>query len=207
MPEYRMFIDNLGKTNFFRRCPALSATLQQSLTQASNSIVLDDVLPLFENDPNNIDEYLDDFRTPGVIWINQERIEYFGVDVANNVLIQLRRGTGGTAAVSHQAGSTVWDGTNRQTLIDTLIRTQIKEGDGVQTQFVFDEIRPNQNYTVTVNGSVPSFVQDQTDPLTLTFAVAPPDPSEIIVQELPGWVNQDVNQFPWPQPILDFLDC
>lgn len=52
--------------------------------------------------------------TPGQIFINGEKIMFWGIDLANNVLYQVRRATDGTGAPAvHAAGSAVVDaGTN-----------------------------------------------------------------------------------------------
>ena len=52
-----------------------------------------------------------------VVWINNERIEFYGVDLDNNLLLQCQRGTQTTNARAHSAGTVVWDGSQRQSLL------------------------------------------------------------------------------------------
>jgi hypothetical protein len=47
---------------------------------------------------------------PGVIFIGAERITYYGRDIVNNRLTQIRRGTAGTPILEHVAGEMVVDG-------------------------------------------------------------------------------------------------
>ena len=51
-----------------------------------------------------------------VAWIGNERIEFYGVDLENNRLLQVQRGTRVTAARDHDVGTRVWDGSTRQSL-------------------------------------------------------------------------------------------
>lgn len=53
-----------------------------------------------------------------VAWINNERIEYYGVDLDRNLLLQCRRGTNVTAKRSHPEGTVLWDGSNRQSAVE-----------------------------------------------------------------------------------------
>lgn len=51
-------------------------------------------------------------KTPGVVWINGERIEYFGYNRQNDIFTftQLRRGTRGTSMMVHPSSSIVFAG-------------------------------------------------------------------------------------------------
>jgi hypothetical protein len=54
---------------------------------------------------------------PGVVYINGERIVYYGIDRSNNLLLNLRRGTNGTGvAAVHDIGSRVVDASEYQTI-------------------------------------------------------------------------------------------
>ena len=46
----------------------------------------------------------------GVIWVDDERIEYYGI--SGNVLTNIKRGTKGTSITDHAAGTTAYDGTS-----------------------------------------------------------------------------------------------
>jgi hypothetical protein len=55
--------------------------------------------------------------SPGVVYINGERIVYYGIDRGNNLLTNLRRGTNGTGvAAVHVVGSRVVDASDYQTI-------------------------------------------------------------------------------------------
>jgi hypothetical protein len=58
---------------------------------------------------------------PGVIFIQSERITYYTIDLINNTLGQLRRGTAGTAAsINYQSGIAVIDASDEQTMPDVV---------------------------------------------------------------------------------------
>ena len=83
---YRIFKDILNRTHYKRLNQSNSYVLQADLNYYDNSIVLNTTEGMFKpNTAQNI---------PGVLWINAERIEYFGIN--GNTVTQLRRGTLGT---------------------------------------------------------------------------------------------------------------
>ena len=54
---------------------------------------------------------------PGIVYINGEKISYFGLDIVNNVISQIRRGVWGTGApLVHLAGARVVDASLQQRL-------------------------------------------------------------------------------------------
>lgn len=57
--------------------------------------------------------------TENVAWIGNERIEFYGVDLERNLLLQCIRGTRATAAQEHEIGTRVWEGGDRQSLLET----------------------------------------------------------------------------------------
>lgn len=54
---------------------------------------------------------------PDTVWINNEQVQFLGIDFDNNVLLQCRRGVNTTSPQSHSAGTVVWDGSSRQSLL------------------------------------------------------------------------------------------
>lgn len=83
---YRIFRDMLGRTHYKRINDGNAYELAQELNYYDTRISLKDATGIQKPNPER--------NVPGIIWINGERIEYFGV--SNNYLLQLRRGTLGT---------------------------------------------------------------------------------------------------------------
>lgn len=82
-----------------------TANLAQDLTLTANTIVVDDASRLTTPNPSG--------AVPGVVFINGERITYYTKDNSTNTLGQIRRGTMGTGAATHAAGTPVVDGSSR----------------------------------------------------------------------------------------------
>ena len=77
-------------------------------------------------------------NTPGVVFIDKERIEYF--TKSSNTLGQLRRGTLGTGIKEHGSGTEVVDASGTQTIpyADT-VYTNTFTGDGSTTTFALSQ--------------------------------------------------------------------
>ena len=79
-------------------------------TPTNTRIVL--VTPLSQGDVFGVElTYLSSGAT--VAWINNERIEYYGVDLERDLLLQCQRGTRVTAKRAHPQGTVVWEGSER----------------------------------------------------------------------------------------------
>jgi hypothetical protein len=94
---YRITKDFLGGSSFTRLCNDDSTYLTQPLSVGDNEIFIADGSILSPADPNN--------NKPGVVLIAGERIEFF--KNINNVLSQLRRGTGGTSPARYLESGTI----------------------------------------------------------------------------------------------------
>jgi hypothetical protein len=86
---YRIFDNMMSETNYLRISDAATTTLTQPLYMTDSNIYVQDasVLPT----PDVV------YGVPGVVFINGERITYYTVDLINNVIGRIRRGTQGTA--------------------------------------------------------------------------------------------------------------
>ena len=76
-------------------------TVTTALTAVADEISVLDATKLSKPDLNN--------NIFGIIIIDGERITYRTLDVTNNKVSGLRRGTAGTAASSHDVGAVVYD--------------------------------------------------------------------------------------------------
>ena len=102
---FRIFKDMLNR-NFFKRISAQGTTeLAEAVTLTSASITLADASRVASPPGGSV---------PGVIFIGEERIEYF--IKAGNTLSQLRRATLGTALQNHASGAQVVDASASQTV-------------------------------------------------------------------------------------------
>lgn len=96
---FRIFKDMLGRFKYYRISAPNSTRLTQALGKNDNIIYLDDATGLAQ--PNRSS------NRPGILMIGKERIEYW-VQAAGYVS-DLRRGTGGTGAADHAAGTLAVD--------------------------------------------------------------------------------------------------
>ena len=131
---FRIFKDMLNRT-FYKRISATSTTaLAKPLEPGEKTITVRDASVLTQPDITISDGSTVEFSTPGVIFIDNERIEYFAK--SGNELSQLRRGTLGTGIKVHAAGTNVVDAGGQQTVpyADT-ISTLTYTGDGSTVRF------------------------------------------------------------------------
>ena len=127
---FRIFKDMMNRT-FYKRISKTSTTkLTLDMTAGTPTITVEDasVLPTPNASSN----------TPGVIFIDKERIEYF--TKSGNTLGQLRRGTLGTGIKGHGSGTEVVDASGTQTIpyADT-VHTNTFTGDGSTLTFALSQ--------------------------------------------------------------------
>lgn len=109
---YRVFQDMSGSVEYLRISADNTALLTADLAAADTTITVDDNTILPTPDIAT--------TTPGVVFINGERITYYVKDADGVTLSQLRRGTHGTgAAALHATGSRAVDGSIYQRLPGT----------------------------------------------------------------------------------------
>jgi hypothetical protein len=93
---YRIFRDMVGRTHYKRLNQANSYRVATDVNYYDYRIELEDATGIMQPDAAR--------NAPGIIWIDAERIEYFGI--SGNFLTQVRRGTLGTGVKTvHEAGS------------------------------------------------------------------------------------------------------
>lgn len=100
---------------FKRICAAASTTLAANLAITDTSIYVTNAATLYNPNPAS--------PTPGIVYINSEKIIYWGLDQINGIITNFRRGTWGTGAPElHLAGSIVVDASKKQTIPgDTIV--------------------------------------------------------------------------------------
>jgi hypothetical protein len=118
---FRIFKDMMNRTFYKRISKNATTVLTLDMTEGTQTITVADGSML--GTPNVAS------NTPGVIFIDKERIEYF--TKSGNTLGQLRRGTLGTGIKEHGSGTEVVDASGTQTIpyADT-VYTNTFTGDG-----------------------------------------------------------------------------
>lgn len=104
--SFRQFKDMTGKVEFLRIANDNNTILVSDLNLNDTEVFVADTNMLATPGPAT--------GTPGVIFINGERITYYGIDLSRNALTHIRRATGGTGAKAHISGSLVVDGSVNQ---------------------------------------------------------------------------------------------
>lgn len=179
---FRIFKDMLGEVSYLRISQENSSRLAQDLLITDTVIHVEDAR-LFPA-PGVVN------GTPGVVFIEGERITYFEIDYANNTLGRLRRGSAGTGAANfYRAGTLIVSGGKDQEIPfskDTdAVYTSVS--DGSTLTYTFEDLTL---YSPPVDGSsIPvaetsDFVQvyiggvmldksaytvDSTDPVVITL--------------------------------------
>ena len=127
---YRIFKDMLNRTHYKRLNKDNQYKLAENLNYYDLSIVLEDATGIAE--PNRA------VGNPGVIWIDNERIEYYAKD--GNLLRQLRRGTLGTGIKLQHVKGTLVEGQGPEENIPYKDETYttVFTGDGSTDTFVLD---------------------------------------------------------------------
>ena len=114
---HRVFQNMRGEIAYTRIATANTAVLSANLnlTDSNIRVVNASLLP----EPNPAQGH------PGIVFINGEKITFWGVDLVNNVLYQIRRAVDGTGApATHAAGLSV---------VDTSVNLLIPGGNAVNT--------------------------------------------------------------------------
>jgi len=127
---FRIFKDMMNRTFYKRISKTETTKLTLDMTEGTQTITVEDATAL--PTPNAAS------NTPGVIFIDKERIEYF--TKSGNTLGQLRRGTLGTGIKEHGSGTEVVDASGTQTIpyADT-VYTNTFTGDGSTVVFALSQ--------------------------------------------------------------------
>jgi hypothetical protein len=112
---YKIFTDYKLPTSYYRLPAANTTVLSTALSYDAEEIAVDNINAL--PDPNPIQ------NQPGSLWINGEKINYFGRDVERGVLTDIRRGASRTSIpLQHAAGSIITDASPAQLIgTDTVL--------------------------------------------------------------------------------------
>ena len=157
---YRVFNNMVDQPNYLRIDDAHTTTLSANLSLTDGNIYVANAAVLSAPNISTV--------TPGVIFINGERITYYTVDLVNNVLGQIRRGTQGTGSANLiLSGTKVFDGSQGQVLPGTLsnVWSSTFTATSGQTAFVLftdpaqrfqigSETSIREKLSVTVNGAL-----------------------------------------------------
>jgi hypothetical protein len=193
---YRVFKDMINRTHYKRIADANNTKLAKALKITDSEIFVNDAAVLPAPDP--------DTNTPGIIFINNERITYFARDLGENSLGQIMRGTLGTGAVNeHPVGTAVVDAGASQTIPGysdtTTICSHLADGstssfalfDADSTAFV--PRSDGADVTVFVGGvkQTTGFTFDGEN-ATITFSTAPLSGRKVEIVRKTGrvWVTQ-----------------
>jgi hypothetical protein len=132
---FRIFQDMRGIQGTYRITPATTTYLTQDATATADTIYVYNAAALPTPDvAQNI---------WGVVTIDGERIMYREIDLVNNTISSLLRGTAGTAAAEHYAGTAVYDMSHGNLLPPEYQNTVVETttiADGSQTVFVAPNI-------------------------------------------------------------------
>jgi hypothetical protein len=197
---FRIFQDMRGTQGTYRITPDSTTVLAQGLAAHGDTIYVADASRLSEpNLPQGIF---------GLITINGERIAYRNRDTVNNTVSGLRRGTAGTAAVEHAAGSAVYD-----IGLGNLLPAEYQDrvvfdnflANGSQTLFVAESIvitdLDSTELTEAVEVYVGGILQTAgytitgSDPVTIVFTTAPESGYQVSIRVRRGesWYQPGIN--------------
>jgi hypothetical protein len=197
---FRIFQDMRGAQGTYRITPESTTVLAQGLAAQSDTIYVADASRLSEpNLPQGIF---------GLVTIDGERIAYRNRDTVNNTISGLRRGTAGTGAAEHAAGSAVYD-----IGLGNLLPAEYQDrvvfdnflADGSQTLFVADSIvitdLDSTELTEAVEVYVGGILQTAgytvtgSDPVTIVFATAPESGYQVSIRVRRGesWYQPGIN--------------
>ena len=127
---FRIFKDMMNRTFYKRISKTATTKLTLDMTESTQTFTVEDASLLPTPDVAS--------NTPGVVFIDKERIEYF--TKSSNTLGQLRRGTLGTGIKEHGSGTDVVDASGTQTIpyADT-VYTNTFTGDGSTVTFALSQ--------------------------------------------------------------------
>jgi hypothetical protein len=197
---FRIFQDMRGAQGTYRITPDSTTVLAQDLAAQGDTIYVSDASRLSEpNLPQGIF---------GLLTINGERISYRNRDTVNNTVSGLRRGTAGTAAADHAAGSAVYDiGLGNLLPAEYQDRVVFENflADGSQTLFVAESISITdldsteliEAVEIYVGGILQTegYTVTGSDPVTIVFVTAPESGYQVSIRVRRGesWYQPGIN--------------
>lgn len=179
--SFRIFQDMRGVQATYRITAGSTTELTSTLGDFDDTIYVKDASALPVPDLS--------LNLWGIVMVGAERIMYRYIDLENNTLSGLLRGTGGTAKAGHWPGDKVYDLTEDNLLMpeyqDRFV-TYNQISNGQQQEFVTDiSVDSNDDAAVLVFvGGIKStdYVLTANDPVTVFFDPAPPAGYEVTVQ-------------------------
>jgi hypothetical protein len=189
---FRIFQDMRGVQETYRITADTTTELTQALAATDDVIHVRDASALTEPDLS------DSGNSWGVLTINGECIMYRERDVITNTISSLRRGTRGTGAADHAAGSSVYD-MSRGNLLAPEYQDRVLSnityppvlGDGVTRIFVAETIDLSQDDSTSAAAAVEVYLGGTRlltgfevvgeDPVTVEFDTAPPPGVEVAI--------------------------
>jgi len=189
---FRIFQDMRGVQETYRITADTTTNLTQALAATDDVIHVQDASALTEPDLS------DSGNSWGVLTINGECIMYRVRDVATNTISSLRRGTRGTGAADHAAGSLVYD-MSRGNLLAPEYQDRVLSnityppvlGNGVTRIFVAETIDLSQDDSTSAADAVEVYLGGTRlltgfevvgeDPVTVEFDTAPPLGIEVAI--------------------------
>jgi hypothetical protein len=175
---FRIFQDMRGLQSTYRITPSTTTELAAALSATADIISVVDASALSEpNLPQGIF---------GLITIDGERIAYRSRDTVNNTVSGLRRGTAGTGAATHAAGTAVYDiglGNRLPAEYQNYVVSENFLADGVETTFTaadisvtnLDSTEQDEAVEVYVGGirQTGGYTIQDADPVTIVFTTPP----------------------------------
>ena len=123
---YRMFSNMMRDESYLRIADAHSTTLASNLHINDTTIVVTDASTLSTPDVAGV--------TPGVVFINGERITYYTINLITDTLGQIRRGTQGTSTpLMHAIGLLVVNASDSQLVPNTVANSAVTIGSTTYT--------------------------------------------------------------------------
>jgi hypothetical protein len=191
---FRIFQDMRGLQLNYRITDSTTTELTQALTDTADTIHVADAAQLSQPDLQK--------GIFGFVTVGNERISYRERNLENNTVSGLRRGTAGTGTTEHAVGTTVYD-IGIVNLLPAEYQNSVVEedflGDGSTAQFT-TEIELDSGDSAERTGAVEvyvagirqlsdSYTVNATDPVTVTFDVAPPAGYQvsIVVRQSVSW--------------------
>lgn len=191
---FRIFQDMRGLQLNYRITESTTTALTQSLAATADTIHVADAARLSQPDLTK--------GIFGFVTVGNERISYRERSLENNTVSGLRRGTAGTGAATHAAGTAVYD-IGIVNLLPAEYQNSVAQedflGNGSTTQFN-TQIRLDSDdstelvhaievYVAGIRQLPGSYTVDSADPVVVTFAVAPPAGYQvsIVVRQSIGW--------------------
>ena len=182
---YRIFKDIINRYHYRRISLTHSAKLSFDISKDTSIIEVTDGTVLPEPSPST--------NTPGVVYINQERIAYFSK--VGNVLSQITRGTLGTPIQNHSKFDFVVDASLVQDIPYTDTTTTVtKTGDGSTVNFDLGFVPSSKDQISVFVGGTRSFDfelgVDSSGAITFTTAPSDGVAIEIIRKTGTVWYDQ-----------------